>query len=148
MNNKTLLISLLITLLVGCFLGWFTRGCSIPKVKERITKDTVYVTKSELTSTAKDSILTFKKNETKREDKISVKDSIGNEGSVTINTESTDSNTVQKVRLVIKPIEIIKTQIKEITKTVIEYQDKPFYMNDWFWKFLIATGLFLLALFY
>lgn len=151
MNNKTLLISLLVTLLVGSILGWFTRGCTIPNIlSKEERKDSTYVETTQMQPVKKDSSFSFKvtKEKTqKRVDSLAVKDSLGQKANVVIRTSVVGDSINVAYELILQPLKFIQKTITEIIKPVPIYVDQPWYSNSWFWKFAIAASLFLLALF-
>lgn len=150
MSIKALLITLSVVLIIGSVLGWFAKGCTIPKALPEIKKDTTYVERTELQPVKKDSTISFKieKGKTqKRVDKISIKDSLGQSSNVVIRTTVVDDSVSLDIQLESLPIKFIEHTITEITKPKIEYVEAPWYSNSWFWKTCIAVGLLIISLF-
>ncbi|OGV08711.1 MAG: hypothetical protein A2499_05080 [Stygiobacter sp. RIFOXYC12_FULL_38_8] len=149
MSIKTLLITLSVVLIIGSVLGWFARGCSIPKTLPAIKKDSTYVERTELQPVKKDSTVStpLEKIKTqKRVDKISVKDSLGQTVNLTAVSVVVNDSLFTTYSLELIPVRFIMKQITEIIKPTLEYVEAPWYANNWFYGTLAFAALLILSL--
>jgi len=146
MSIKTLLITLSVVLIIGSVLGWFARGCSIPKTLPAIKKDSTYVERTELQPVKKDSTPLEKIKTQKRVDKISVKDSLGQTVNLTAVSVVVNDSLFTTYSLELIPVRFIMKQITEIIKPTLEYVEAPWYANNWFYGTLAFAALLILSL--
>ncbi|MEW6654736.1 MAG: hypothetical protein AB1394_14890 [Bacteroidota bacterium] len=149
MSNKTLLITLSVVLFLGSVLGWFARGCSIPKTLPAIKKDSTYVERDQLKPVKKDSTIStsLEKIKTqKRVDRISLTDSLGQTVNLTATSLVVNDSLVTTYSLESLPVKFITHQITEVIKPTLEYVEQPFYLNKWFYGTLAFAALLVLSL--
>lgn len=148
MSNKFLVGSLLVVLLIGCVLGWFAKGCSIPKPLADTRKDSTSVSIKPLEPIKKDSSYSIKIQSGKKYTaKISVKDSLGQQASSTVTTTVINDSLNVNLSLEMLPLKVVELKMTEITKHVAEYIEAPWYSNNWFYTSIVFLGLLILSLF-
>jgi hypothetical protein len=149
LNQNKILIALFI---IGCVVGYVLRLATAPNTKQLpgyTKKDSTYVQRVELPAVKKDSsfsIKTAKGKTTKRTDKITVHDSLGQSASVTLHTLVVDDSINVRYELEMLPLKFIVMKVTEITKTVLDFVEVPWYRNKWFYSTVGIVALLILLL--
>lgn len=150
LNQNKYLIALFV---IGCIVGYVLRLATAPENKSAVLnyakKDSTYVQRVELPPVRKDSSISIKIEKgkpTKKTNKLTVTDSLGQSASVTVHTTVVDDSVDVRLSLEMLPMKFMQTKMSMVTKTVLEYVEIPWYQNKWFYGFLGAIVLLVLSL--